>query len=1140
MGSPAGTESSGPETGAASSPESSGPGPVAVVWCRQVDNEAESPGYTTVPEVFPGRKETLELIRLVGNLTVNVADTHDYWTPGPPQALSYYPNLFLYPAYGGRYTCVGRMFLSTEDRPRLGMKTLILDTSQLLASGEFGPSILRWHATMAGGRGDGRKPAIPDPGLYGLLGEGLLFFRGTTEPVVVVASNEWDAAMEVIFDLVRVLPASLLMLGAILAFPYFLPQPKTNLYEFAEQVPLALSLMRIPMAEAMGDRHKKRIQSWESSNVTFRDLTTGIPTPAKGREGIPQVLQYVRDHDANRLPPIVGRVDLVEVPKLRELLADPERQSGKERRKEMWRIGTAMESAALLLQRSRGRHIPVSLETAKRAQEYLRVEPPRTEEKVAEGVAGAGVEATPTGHPSWLTKAPEFASSPRSGPEVIPVSVSDDPSLQAAALPAVTATRRVAPPAPPVPAESPAATPAPAVAAAAASASMTTRPPLVSSSSFLDRGPSTAQVEAMVSRALGPRLAQLEEEMLRRLASEIEQAVATEVDRRVEQAMEARVKAQVQASETRFAQALTALDTRWQEKFRTVTAPTTPSAEWRAGLDAELDQKIAQSMEARDRALAESVKTLTARLTESEVRTAQQVTGMLAGTESRLRESLPTTLGAEIDRRLRSQFERELTDSAQGEKGAVAARIDARIDSAVRLQMQGANAQFARSLEDLEEKWAERLKPFQSMTAPLSAKALESVEPIVERRVREAMEEQARTLQALREELAAREEAERAGLAAQQERQLTAALAQAIEARESAEAQLRQDFEAAIGETVEKRTRELRELESRLTSLLESRNKEVASRGLTGVKELEARLKGGVEERAAQLEARLVKSLESRLGELRESQTHADADLQVRLQSYTDQKLREVEEHLRATTVDLLARLRADVEGSLGRIPDPARIDAIVKDRLQRTAESLRTELQLTFEQKISEAEDGFRQQQSGDLAKLEAIERDAKYQTKELVKIEGAMRGEIEDLDHRLVSLADRILPVVRKTWLRVAELEKGPTGAGVDIEPRLAQMRREIRDELRHLDTDVTERLRDLRERMETTIAHQGKVWLTLIRQLSQLTEERRAGLEPPFAPLAAGPIVSPPEDRSSEADEESAARRRLRRAGRGPSPP
>src|SRR5580658_3516000 len=116
---------------------SGGFSPVAVVWCRQVDNEAESPGYTTIPEAFPGRDETLENIRLVGNLTVDVADTQDDWTPGPPQPLSYDPNLFLYPAFGGRYLCICRMFLSTEDRPRLGMKTLVLDTQKLLATGDF-------------------------------------------------------------------------------------------------------------------------------------------------------------------------------------------------------------------------------------------------------------------------------------------------------------------------------------------------------------------------------------------------------------------------------------------------------------------------------------------------------------------------------------------------------------------------------------------------------------------------------------------------------------------------------------------------------------------------------------------------------------------------------------------------------------------------------------------------------------------------------------------------------------------------------------------------------------------------------------------------------------------------------------------
>ena len=63
--------------------------PIAVVWCRQVDNEAESPGYTALPNDFPGYQETLDAIRIVGNLAVNVADTQDYWDPDPALPLSY-------------------------------------------------------------------------------------------------------------------------------------------------------------------------------------------------------------------------------------------------------------------------------------------------------------------------------------------------------------------------------------------------------------------------------------------------------------------------------------------------------------------------------------------------------------------------------------------------------------------------------------------------------------------------------------------------------------------------------------------------------------------------------------------------------------------------------------------------------------------------------------------------------------------------------------------------------------------------------------------------------------------------------------------------------------------------------------------
>src|SRR5580658_8006955 len=265
---------------------SGGFSPVAVVWCRQVDNEAESPGYTTIPEEFPGRRETLETIRLVGNLTVNVADTHDYWDPDPSQTLSYYPNLFLYPAGNGRYTCVGRMFLSTEDRPRLGMKTLVLETSQLVAGGEFGATVLQAWASMGGRPGADRPRLEPEPSVYQAVGEGFLFHRGTTEPVVIVAAEQWDSAIEAVGELVRLMPTSLIALGAFLVFPYFLPEGPVNL---------------------------------------------------RAKDPLPLVLQYVRDHAEEKISEVSRRVDLVEAGRLRGHLEDPDRQAGRDRRKEMWR-----------------------------------------------------------------------------------------------------------------------------------------------------------------------------------------------------------------------------------------------------------------------------------------------------------------------------------------------------------------------------------------------------------------------------------------------------------------------------------------------------------------------------------------------------------------------------------------------------------------------------------------------------------------------------------------------------------------------------------------------------------------------------------------------------------------------------------
>ncbi|MCI4345492.1 MAG: hypothetical protein L3K07_01870 [Thermoplasmata archaeon] len=1089
-------------------PGSGASGPVAVVWCRQVDNEAESPGYTTVPDDFPGRRETLEVIRLVGNLTINVADTQDYWTPGPPAPLSYYPNLFLYPAFGGRYTCVGRMFLSTEDRPRLGMKTLVLDTSQLLATGEFGPALLRWHATMAGARREGtRPPPVPDPRLFPLLGEGFLFQRGSTDPVLVVASADWDQAMEGIFELVRSMPASLLMLGAILAFPYFLPQAKTNLHEFCEQLPLALALMRIPALEATGDRLKKRMQSWESAPVTLRNLLDGIPEPSgKGKDTVPLVLQLVRDQNASRLGPIAQRVDLVELPKLRGMLADPERQGGKERRKEMWRIGTAMESAALLLQRARGRHVPVSVETAKRAQSYLQARlPAKGGELEADAesavvapetngaVAATGTTAPTSAHPPWLIKSAPLPLA-RSPPEVVPVSRSDDPSTLPSARPPSPPSERAHAPGPILPSGVPSPVSAPQL------------PP-----ADLRR-----EIEATVNRLLELREADAVSRLLPRLAPELLARAQSESDAR----NEARMKSVLEVEESRLSSAIRELESRWQAKL---AAPSTVSPELVKAIIELADARVSvQSTELTGR--------FSQRLGETESRLTQQSTALLASTESRLRESLVSALGVEVDRRAKALLEREL---ALSQKGEPAGKITEATRAAVSAQLAAA---LTKSQQELEAKWEEKLRQAAGST-PLSGKALEAVNALIDQRANEVNVATQRARDELRTAVLTQAEAQRAVATAQLEEELLQAMAKEMDVRSEELARLRDKVLERFQEGDGRRLQEARAAEERSQAMFETRVRELGTKAATSLKESEGRLRALLDERAATQENRLKEELDGRIQALRDLQGHADADLQVRLQGYIDQKLREATEAHREMVVNLLARMKGEVvESSRDRGIDATRLEPLLRERFQRAADTLRSDLLLTVERKMGEAEDRLLHAGGERVQRLESVDRNIQDQSKELLRIEEGLRTELGDLERRIAVLSDRLVPVVRKSWLRIAELEKGGGGSSGDVDLRLSQLRRELKEELRRHDGEIADRVREIRDRMETTIAHQGKVWLTLIHQLSQLTEDRR-NLAPGI-PLAAAALAQELPDLEGAHEESEEEERPYRRRSRRPS--
>lgn len=910
--------------------------PVAVVWCRQVDNEAESPGYTTIPEDFPGRRETLESIRVVGNLTINIADTHDYWDPDPAQPLSFYPNLFLYPAANGRYTCVGRMFLSTEDRPRLGMKTLVFETAPLLAGGEFGPAILRAHATMSGRTDGGKGPVEPDPLVFQTVGEGFLFHRGTTEPVVVVAADAWEACCQAVLELVRLMPTSLVALGAFLVFPYFLPEAKVNLHEFTEQFPLALAVMRVPRGEAQGDRHAKRLASWESAPVTLRDLTRA----SRGREALPLVLQYAREHQDTKIREVTRRVDLVEGPRMQAHLHDAERQGGRDRRKEMWRIGTGMETAALLLTRPKGRSVPMTGEAAKRANEYLQARPadsillPPEPGASLPPVAPPPAPGTLAGqHPPWLHKPPEVTLPPP-GPVAVPMSTSDDPSsLPAGAVP---------PPPPPPGAAAGAALPAP---------------------------PPTGELETLLKNEIDRRFAEL---------AKSRQAEGPDVN-------------------ARLAAATLDLETKWT---------------------ALLDTRVHAASESAAGAVLAVQSDLASRIAAIEARPVVS----------------PSDVATEAEEKVRVANEAKFQ--------AVAEKVQ-------------------ESVRTAGEMWASRLRD----------------------ELRQSVDE-------LKAQATHDEEEMRAALVAQIDLELREAQEQGTVLREEIEGRVRDLFKERITEFDQRRAKETRDLEQRLGLLVDGRTKDVETRLLAAHAETREKLTAAQEERVAQAAKRWAVDGEARLSETSEAQTQALAGLQVRLQSYFEQKLRENQEREREKYLELLARLKSDVDQTLSKTIDSTKFDAVIRDRVARQLDTSRDEQEKQIRQTVAEAEIRLNSQQEEGVLRLERLEAKIQQRETDLLRIEQTLRHEVDDLDRRIQVVADRALPLIRRTWLRVSELEKeGP--AGTETEAHVKELRREMAREIRRVEGELLEQTGDLRDRLEATLASQGRIWLNLLKQLQNASE-------------------------------------------------
>lgn len=325
--------------------------PVAVVWGSGLRGPSGA-HLSSLPEEFPDRDRIVRAVEAVGRMAVAAAVGQELWDPDPSSAIAFYPNLFLHPAAGGAFTCIGRLFLAKQEPRRLGFKSFVLDTRELLDTGRFGPTVLRWHASMGGAATPSAEPAAPRDGrLAAAVASGMVMGGGTTEPMVLLAESSYEPAMRLLLEMIGEMPTALLAASSILTFPFPLPERSRRLAELQSEVPLALVLVR----DGIGRSPTNASES--ADRFPLLDLD-GLAAEAEGGGPSPAFARLLVDGDAPRLAAIRTRTDQAELPRLRIALADPSQQTAEARRSEIWRVGTQMESAAMLFKRAVGRSPP--------------------------------------------------------------------------------------------------------------------------------------------------------------------------------------------------------------------------------------------------------------------------------------------------------------------------------------------------------------------------------------------------------------------------------------------------------------------------------------------------------------------------------------------------------------------------------------------------------------------------------------------------------------------------------------------------------------------------------------------------------------------------------------------------------------
>ncbi|MGC2205121.1 MAG: hypothetical protein WA719_04255, partial [Thermoplasmata archaeon] len=330
------------------------------------------------------------------------------------------------------------------------------------------------------------------------------------------------------------------------------------------------------------------------------------------------------------------------------------------------------------------------------------------------------------------------------------------------------------------------------------------------------------------------------------------------------------------------------------------------------------------------------------------------------------------------------------------------------------------------------------------------------------------------------------EEELRAALVAQMDLELQEAKEQGSALREEIEGRVRDVLKDRLSELEQRRAREVRELEQRLGLLVEGRTKDLETRLTAAAVEQRERIVLGEQEQIAQVERRLGLASEARLARAVEAQTQSAAGLQVRLQSYFDQRLREDQEREREKYVELLARFKTEVDQAMAHSVESSVFDAAVRRRLTDALETRRVADQEFMDTRVAEVGAALAAQQEAGTARLAQVETQLQVRETAISEVEQRVRNDLEELDRRLSVMSDRMVPLVRDTWLKVDELQKGG-GPSAAADARLREFRREYSRQLHRIEGELLEQTTELRDRMEGAIAHQGRIWLNFMRQMA-----------------------------------------------------